>query len=309
MSAINSPSLKSLPTREDVSPRPGLFQRIPLGYWFIAPTLFILGFTSLYPAVYSVILSLFNWNWGSRMDFVGLRNYTFLLGGAEFWQVLGQTFYFAIAAVIIELLLGLGLALVVDKLRFGAGIIRTLLLTPLMVSGIIVALMSKILLDPMVGIVNYFLGLIGIPPQPFFGTAATAMPTIIAVDAWWQTAFVFIIVLAGLQSLPREPIEAAKVDGANGWQVFRWVKLPMLRSVLFTVLIFRSIDTLKVFDIVFGTTGGGPNNATEVIQTFAYRKAFGFLQLSQAMTIMVVFSLVILVICFLYLRLQEKVEE
>ena len=151
---------------------------------------------------------------------------------------------------------GLGLAVVVDRLGFGAGIIRTLLLTPLMVSGIIVALMSKIVLDPMLGIVSYLLRWLGLPPSPFFGATSTAMGTVIMVDAWWQTAFVFIIVLAGLQSLPQEPIEAARVDGASSLQTFLRVKLPMLRNVLFTILIFRTIDTLKVFDIIFGTTGG-----------------------------------------------------
>lgn len=283
---------------------PRRWRRGWLPYVFVAPAVTVLAVTSIYPVIYSIILSLYNWNWGRRMDFVGLRNYSNAFNNPEFWQVLQQTFTFAIAATLIELVLGIALAVVVDKLRWGAGIIRTLLLTPLMVSGIVVALMSKILLDPMLGIVNYLLGLVGIPPQPFFGTTATAMWTVIGVDAWWQTAFVFIIVLAGLQSLPQEPIEAAQVDGANGWQVFFRVKLPMLRPVLLTVLIFRTIDTLKVFDIIFGTTGGGPQAATEVMQTLAYRKAFSFLQMSEAMTLMVIFAAIILVICFLYIRLD-----
>jgi len=277
-------------------------------YYFIAPAVLILAVTSLYPAVYSFALSFYNWNWGLQLDFIGLRNYLDLFKSAEFWQVLYQTFLFAVVATSLELLLGLGLAVVVDRLKFGAGIIRTLLLTPLMISGIIVALMSKILLDPMLGIVNYALGLLGLPPSPFFGTTSTAMATVIMVDAWWQTAFVFIIVLAGLQSLPREPIEAARVDGANSLQTFFRVKLPMLRPVLFTVLIFRTIDTLKVFDIIFGTTGGGPQIATEVLQTLAYRKAFSFLQMSESMTVMVIFSLIVLAISLIYMRLEERLE-
>jgi multiple sugar transport system permease protein len=284
-------------------------RRLNFGYIFIAPALLILGLTSIYPMLYSVVLSLFNWNWGNRMDFVGVDNYVNLFNSAEFWQVLWQTFLFAINATLLEMLLGVGLAVVVDRLRFGAGIIRTLLLTPLMVSGIVVALMSKILLDPMLGIVNYLLSLVGIPASPFFGTTYSAMWTIIGVDAWWQTAFVFIIILAGLQSLPREPIEAAQVDGANGWQTFFQVKLPMLRPVLLTVLIFRTIDTLKVFDIIFGTTGGGPQLATEVMQTFAYREAFSFLQMSEGMTVMVIFSVIILAICLVYIRLDRGDEE
>jgi len=276
-------------------------------YCLIAPAVLILAITSLYPAISSFALSFFNWNWGVQFDFIGLRNYLDLFRSAEFWQVLYQTFLFAIVATTLELL-GLGLAVVVDRLKFGASIIRTLLLTPLMVSGIIVALMSKIVLDPMLGIVNYALISLGFPPSPFFGTTATAMGTVIMVDAWWQTAFVFIIVLAGLQSLPQEPIEAARVDGASGRQTFFRVKLPMLRPVLFTIVIFRTIDTLKVFDIIFGTTGGGPQIATEVMQTLAYRKAFSFLQMSEAMTVMVIFSLIVLAISLVYLRLEARME-
>lgn len=281
-------------------------QRLSYGYIFLLPALLVLGLTSIYPIIYSVILSLFDWNWGNRMNFVGFKNYLDLLGGREFRQVLWQTFYFATGAVTVELALGLGLALVVNGLKFGSSLIRTLLLTPLMVSGIVVSLMWKVILDPMLGIGNFLLRSVGLPTSAFFGTQATAMPTVIAVDAWWQTAFVFIILLAGLQSIPSEPLEAAKVDGANAWQSFRHVTLPMLRPVLFTVLIFRTIDTLKVFDIVFGTTGGGPQLATEVMQTLAYRKAFSFLQMSEAMTVMVIFSIIIIVISLLYLRLEQQ---
>ncbi len=278
-------------------------------YIMIAPAVLILAVTSLYPAIYSFVLSFFNWNWGVQFDFIGLRNYLDLFKSAEFWQVLYQTFLFAIVATALELILGLGLAVAVDRLKFGAGIIRTLLLTPLMVSGIIVALMSKILLDPMLGLVNYVLVGLGLPLSPFFGATSTAMGTVIMVDAWWQTAFVFIIVLAGLQSLPQEPIEAARVDGANGIQTFFRVKLPMLRTVLLTVLIFRTIDTLKVFDLIFGTTGGGPQISTEVMQTMAYRKAFSFLQMSESMTIMVIFSLIVFVISLVYMRLDARMED
>lgn len=282
-----------------------LFGRVPVGYWFVAPAVLVLAITSLYPTVYSIVLSAFNWNWGTTMDFVGLQNYVKLLSDAQFWRIIFNTFYFAVGAVAAELLLGMGLALVVNQLGFGSGIIRTLLLTPLMISGIIVALMSKILLDPTLGIVNYLLSLVGLPKSAFFGSPTTAMPTVIMVDTWWQTAFVFIVLLAGLQSLPTEPFEAAEVDGASYWQRFRHLTLPLLRPVIITVLIFRSIDTLKVFAIIFGTTNGGPGIATEAVQTLTYRTAFKILQISEAMTIMVIFSIVILTISLLYVRYSE----
>jgi multiple sugar transport system permease protein len=280
-------------------------ERTPAGYLLILPMILVLGVTSLYPLLYAVVISLFDWNWGQTMTFVGLKNYGRLLVDPEFWIVIRNTIVFAFFAVLIEMGLGLGLAVAVDKLGFGATIIRTLLLTPLMVSGIIVALMSKVLLDSFLGIVNYLFSLIGQGPFLFYGGEHTAMATIVLVDTWWQTAFVFIILLAGLQSLPKEPIEAAKLDGASAWQIFRHVTMPMLRPLLFTVLIIRSIDTLKVFDIVFGTTGGGPGLVTEVAQTFAYRTAYSFLQIGRAMTVMVIFSTLVTMLCFIYMRAEK----
>jgi multiple sugar transport system permease protein len=276
------------------------------GYLYVTPALIILGLTSVFPAVYSLILSLFHWDWGISLDFVGLGNYILYLSDPKFWQVLRQTFYFTIGAVSVELVLGFALALIINRIRWGMGVIRTLLLLPLMVSGIIVSLIWKILLDPTLGIVNYMLSLFGGPKPVWFGAQATAMPSIIMVDTWWQTAFVFIVLSAGLRSLPTEPFEAAEVDGASSLQKFRYLTLPMLRPVLLTVLIFRTIDCLKVFAIIFGTTGGGPAQSTESIQTLAYRTAFKFLFLSRSMTLMVIFSVIILAISLLYLRFGER---
>ena len=173
-----------------------------------------------------------------------------------------------------------------------------------MVSGISVTMIFKVMLDNMFGIVPYFLSFVGIKSN-FFGSYTAAMPTIIGLDVWWQTSFVFIIILAGLKSIPNEPIEAARMDGATEWEITRHIRLPMIRSLLFLVLIFRSIDTLKVFDIVWGTTAGGPGLATEVLQTYAYRVAFSFLEMSKSMTVMVLFSIVVIFLTLLYSRLNK----
>jgi len=273
---------------------------------YIGPAIIVMGITSAYPVVYSIVMSFFNWDWGLKLDFVGLKNYVMYLTDPTFWRVLGHTIYFTVGAVTVEVLLGMALAVIVNRLGYGMGIIRTLLMIPLMVSGIIVALMWKILLDPTLGIVNYFLRSLSLPTSAWFGSPSSAMPSIILVDTWWQTAFVFIVLSAGLRSLPQEPFEAAEVDGASGWQAFRYLTLPMLSPVLLTVLIFRTIDCLKVFAIIFGTTGGGPEIVTEVMQTLAYRTAFKFLFLSRSMTIMVIFSLIILAIVMIYIRFGER---
>ena len=278
------------------------------GFWFIAPCLAALAVTSLYPLGYGIVLSFFEWNWGARFAFAGLANYVELFGSAEFWRVLYNTVYFAFFACAIEIALGYYLAVQVDKIGFAKGLVRTLLLTPLMISGIIVALMSKVMFDPFLGVVNYLMAQVGLGPSAFYGAASTAMWTVIGVDVWWQTAFVFIIMLAGLQGLPRDPMDAARLEGASDFAIFWRIKFPLLRPLLYTVIVFRSIDTLKVFDIIFGTTGGGPALSTEAAQTLAYRTAFSYLQIGKSMTIMVVFSMIILGICVLYSRLQTAEE-
>lgn len=278
-------------------------ERTDRGGRFLVPLVVVMGLTSIYPTLYSIYMSFFDWNWGQRFNFVGLENYVELLTSAEFRTALLNTFVFTIGAVGVELVLGLGLALAVNRIRRGAQLFRTLLLVPLMVSGIIVAVIWKILLDPTVGIVNYGLHLVGIGPVGFLGDPGLAMASVILVDTWWSTAFVFIVMSAGLQSIPQEPLEAAEVDGASAVQTFRYVTLPLLRPIVLVVLLFRTIDCMKVFAIIFGTTGGGPLTVTESVQVIAYRTALKQLNMSEAMTMMVIFAVIVAVVVLAYQRL------
>jgi multiple sugar transport system permease protein len=276
-----------------------------IGYYFLIPSILLLAFTSIYPLFYSLIHSFYNWNWGEQKDYVGLQNYIFLLTNEEFWIVIRNTFLFASFACFFEVSLGIILALYIDRIKVGSTIIRTILLIPLMVSGIIVSMMSKVIFNNLFGVIPFYLKKIGLKSS-FFGSSDAAMPTLIGVDVWWQTAFVFIIILAGLQSIPQEPIESAKIEGATEWQITRYIRLPLIRSLVFLVIIFRSIDTLKIFDLVWGITGGGPGISTEVVQTYSYRLAFGFLQMSKSMTVMLLFSSVVISLTFIYSLIEKK---
>ena len=276
-----------------------------IGYYFLIPSILLLAFTSIYPLFYSVINSFYNWNWGEQRDFVGLENYIFLLTNEEFWIVIKNTFLFSSFACFFEVSLGIILALYIDRIKVGSTIIRTILLIPLMVSGIIVSMMSKVIFNNLFGVIPFYLKKIGLKSS-FFGSPDAAMPTLIGVDVWWQTAFVFIIILAGLQSIPQEPIESARIEGATEWQITRFIRLPMIRSLVLLVIIFRSIDTLKIFDLVWGITGGGPGISTEVVQTYSYRLAFGFLQMSKSMTVMILFSSVVISLTFIYSLIEKR---
>jgi|TARA_Y100000996_G_scaffold197556_1_gene154933 multiple sugar transport system permease protein len=276
-----------------------------IGYYFLIPSILLLAFTSIYPLFYSFINSFYNWNWGEQRDYVGLENYIFLLTNEEFWVVIKNTFLFASFACFFEVTLGIILALYIDRIKVGSTIIRTILLIPLMVSGIIVSMMSKVIFNNLFGVIPFYLKKIGLKSS-FFGSPDAAMPTLIGVDVWWQTAFVFIIILAGLQSIPQEPIESARIEGATEWQITRFIRLPMIRSLVLLVIIFRSIDTLKIFDLVWGITGGGPGISTEVVQTYSYRLAFGFLQMSKSMTVMILFSSVVISLTFIYSLIEKR---
>ena len=268
--------------------------RADRGTRFLIPLVVVLGLVSLYPTFFSLYMSLFDWNWGLRFNFVGLENYVELLATGRFQTALWNTLVFTAGAVAVELVLGMSLALVVNRLGRGAAVVRTLLLVPLMVSGIIVALIWKIILDPTIGPVNLVLRQLGLPVLGFLGDPAMGMASIILIDTWWQTAFVFIVFLAGLQALPREPLEAAEVDGAGFWARLRYVMLPMLKPIILVILLFRIIDCMKVFAIIFGTTGGGPLTTTESVQVLAYRIAFKEQAMSLSMATMVVFAVVVL---------------
>ncbi len=282
------------------TPRRFSRSRADRGSRFLIPLIVILGLTSIYPTLYSLYMSFFDWNWGERFNYIGLDNYVAVLGSERFQTAMVNTFVFAIGAVGIELLIGFGLALAVGRLGRGAAVIRTLLLVPLMVSGIIVSVIWKILLDPTVGIVNFGLHQLGFGSVGFLGDPGLAMASIILNDTWWQTAFVFIVLSAGLQALPQEPLEAAEVDGASALQRLRYVTVPLLRPVVLVVVMFRTIDCLKVFSIIFGTTGGGPLTTTESVQILAYRIAFKQQSMSLSMTMMVIFAVVVLAIVVLY---------
>lgn len=282
--------------------QPDTRTRADRGTRFLIPLIVVLGLTSLYPTLYSLYMSFFNWNWGTQFEFIGLENYVELLTSERFQIALWNTFVFTIGAVTVELVLGMGLALVVNRLGRGAAVVRTLLLVPLMVSGIIVALIWKIILDPTIGPVNLVLRELGIPVLGFLGDPGMGMASIVLIDVWWQTAFVFIVFSAGLQAMPREPLEAAEVDGAGLWARLRYVMLPMLKPIIVVIVLFRTIDALKVFAIIFGTTGGGPLTTTESVQVLAYRFAFKQQAMSLSMAAMVIFAVIVLTIVMIIRR-------
>jgi multiple sugar transport system permease protein len=279
---------------------------VPVGWRFLAPLIALLGVIVAYPLGYSLWLSLTDREI-TRQDvsFVGIDQYTGLIHNADYGVAMRNTLVFVAAAVALELVIGLALALALQRQRRARDLTRALLLTPMFVTPVAVGLMFRFLLNQQLGAIPHILGQLGITVD-FFGPNL-ALPTIIAIDVWQWTPFMVLLLLAGLESLPRQPFEAARVDGASAWMTFRRVTLPLLRPVIAIAVLLRALDAFKVFEYVFATTRGGPGNATETIQYIIYRTGFQFFRLGEAAAMaFVLVGVVLVLVTVLYRRLMRQ---
>ena len=274
---------------------------------FLAPALAVLLALSIYPLIYSVTISL-QQETAAGVTWT-LGNFTRLFSDGFFWTAMGHTFVYAVAALTCEFLLGLGLALLLNNQIRGRGFFRASLLVPMMLPTVVVGVVWRLMLNPNFGAVNGTLKQLGIDTESLTWTASPklAMLSVIAVDVWQWTPFVFLVLLAGLQAIPQEPYEAALIDGSTRWQTFRHVTLPLLKPSILIVLLLRTMDLLRVFDQIFILTEGGPGFATETISLYIYRAAFRFFDFGYAAAMSFVLLALTNVISALYIKfLQAK---
>lgn len=274
---------------------------------FIAPALAVLLALSIYPLLYSVSVSLQQETPNGVVW--GLGNFARLVSDSFFLTAMAHTFVYAIAALTCEFLLGLGLALLLNSQIRGRGIFRASLLVPMMLPAVVVGVVWRLMLNPNFGAINGTLKQIGISTESLTWTASPklAMLSVIAVDVWQWTPFVFLVLLAGLQAIPQEPYEAALIDGSSRWQTFWHVTLPLLKPSILIVLLLRTMDLLRVFDQIFILTEGGPGFATETISLYIYRTAFRFFDFGYAAAMSFVLLALTNVISALYIKfLQAK---
>lgn len=280
--------------------------RFPIAYRFLAPLLVLMAALVAYPLGYSLWLSLTDRTITHPVtDFVGVDQYRGLLSNGDYGAAMRNTLVFVAFAVAIELVLGLALAMALQRQRWARDLTRSFLLTPMFVTPIAVGLTFRFLLNQQLGPVPAALDRLGVSID-FFGPSL-ALPTIIAIDVWQWTPFMVLLLLAGLESLPRQPFEAARVDGASWWLTFRTVTLPLLRPVIAIAILLRALDAFKVFEYVFATTRGGPGNATDTLQYLIYRTGFGFFRLGEAAAMgFVLVGLVALLVAVLYRTLMRQ---
>ena len=282
-----------------------------LPYLLLAPALVLLA-GMIYPFALGFYYSFTSYwlQYPNRFRFVWFDNYVNLVSEPLFLSSLEFTLGFTLAAVVLQVGLGFAIALFLHGRIPGRGAIRALMLLPLMMPPVITALMWKIMMaSTNAGILNHMLSFIGVGPINWFGSTDGAVASILIIDTWGNLPFVALILLGGLQALPNEPYEAARVDGAGALAVLRYVTLPLLSPFIVLVVLFRTMDSLRIFDVIYATTLGGPNDATTNLHIMAYQYSFQWFQMGKGMAQAIVLLLLVVICSYLLMRLWNRASE
>ena len=280
-------------------------------YMFLAPAAAVLLVALLYPLGYVFYASFLNWNPSQRIgqaEFVGLRNYINLFHDDSFRESFFVTLRFSAIVVSLEMFIGVGLAFLLDRNIRGMSALRTLFILPMMISPIVVGLMWRYMYHPTVGFFNRTLKGLGLEPMPWLLDGDWAFASVIIADVWQWVPFIFILSLAALQTLPQSVMEAARIDGANGWQSILYIKLPLMMPVLIITFLLRLIDSFKVLEVILVLTNGGPGLSTEVMALRIMRTATEFRELGVAAAmsnILLMMLLFLTIAMFLYNKVTE----
>ena len=278
-------------------------------YVFLAPAAIIMALALLYPLGYMVYGSFRSWDPSQTIgetEFVGFDNYITLLGDPSFRESVSVTLTFAISVVSIEMVLGVGLALLLDRNIRGMSILRTLFILPMMIAPVVVGLMWRYMYHPTVGTFNRFLKSLGLDGVDWLGQHA--LMSVIIADIWQWTPFIFILTLAALQSLPQSALEASRIDGASGWQQIWHIKLPLMMPVLIVTCLLRLIDAFKVLEVILVMTEGGPGLSTEILALRISRTATEFRELGVAAAMsnyLLMLLLILTIAMFAYNKIQD----
>jgi multiple sugar transport system permease protein len=276
-------------------------------YWpFVVPAGVVVAAVIVLPWVFTLVMSVHEWKIGSDPAFVGFENYIRLFADDRFQWALLRTLYFTTLAVIFPVLLGVAAAVTFHKNFPFRGIARTAFILPMMATPVAVALVWTMMFHPQLGVLNYLLTSAGLPPSQWSYSASTVIPTLVLVETWQWTPLVMLIVLGGLASLPLDPYEAAKLDGASEWDMFRHITLPLVWPHIVVALVIRTIDALKAFDTIFVISNGGPGTASETLNIFLYQTAFAYYNMGYASAITVVFFIVIMLISLVLFSVRQK---
>ncbi len=279
-----------------------------IGWSFAAPGLSLLAIVMGFPVVYAIVMSVSSMTLlhPTLLPLKGLDSFTTILADPLFWDATFLTIRYSIVTVAGEFIVGLAIALMLQRTFRMKPVYFAILTIPMAMSPISVALIWRMLLQPNLGIINHLLESVGLPRVDWLGNADLALATMAAVDIWQQTSFVVLILSAGLAALPRDPYEAADVDGASALQQFFYITLPMLRPVAGIAVVIQLINEFRTYDLPYVLTRGGPGTSTEVLSLFAYRRAFLGLSLNQGAAASFFLLLIILILTVAFFALLER---
>jgi multiple sugar transport system permease protein len=282
-----------------------------LPYLLLTPALVLLV-GMVYPFGLGVYYSFTNYwlQYPKRFRFVWFNNYINLIGEPLFARALEFTLGFTLVAVLVQVGLGLAVALFLHARIPGRSVMRALMLLPLMMPPVISALMWKIMMaSTNAGILNHMLSFIGVDPINWFGSTRGAVASILIIDTWGNLPFVALILLGALQALPTEPYEAARVDGASPMATLRYITLPLLAPFILLAVTFRTMDSLRVFDVIYATTLGGPNDATTNLQIMALQYSFQWYQMGKGMALAIMLLVLVVIASGILMRLWNRAAE
>jgi len=273
---------------------------------FAVPAALVVAAVIIFPWFFTLFMSVHEWKVSGNVYYVGLTNYLHLLRDQRFLWAVARTLYFTTASVILPVVIGIWAAVCFARKFRLRGAARTLFILPMMATPVAIALVWTMMFHPQLGVLNYLLTSVGLPPSSWVYSADTVIPTLVMVETWQWTPLVMLIVLGGISSLPIDPYEAAVIDGATAWQMFRYITLPLVWPFVVVAGVMRIIDALKAFDTIFVITNGGPGTASETINMLLYQTAFGYYDLGYASAMVVVFFALIMLLSLVLLRTRQQ---
>jgi multiple sugar transport system permease protein len=277
---------------------------------FMSPAALLLLVVLAYPIFYSIEISFSEFDLATFAagEWIGFENYEEVLTDYRFWSSLKITAVYLLFALPLQIVLGFGIAFLINAEWRGRGVVRALFIIPMVVAPVVAGGLWRMILDPLWGLLNYGFGRIGLGPFDWFGDATLAMASIVIIDTWRWTPFVVLIATAALLALPKDVLEAAKIDGANWWSTLWSVVLPLLVPIIAATFVIRWLGAVKMFDIVLASTGGGPGKATNVINLFIYEEAFRSLKFAVSAAMSIVVLVLTMVFTAIFLRASRKLE-
>jgi len=289
------------------TPRPRSFYRRRQKYVrFAIPALLVVGVVIVFPWLYTLYMSLHDWQVASPRVFVGLDNYADLAGNARFRGAVGRTLLYTALAVVLPVLLGTLAAVAFHQDFRWRGFCRGIFILPMMATPVAISLVWTMMFHPQLGVLNYLLSLVGLPPSLWVYSPNTVIPSLVLVETWQWTPLVMLIVLGGLAAMPTEPLESAVIDGAGPWRLFRDITLPLTLPFIMVAVVLRAIDALKAFDTIFAITQGGPGTASETINIYLYLQAFSFFRIGHASAVVVVFFVFVVAFSISLLVVRQR---